>query len=50
MGTSKKPDGQLKRQLDTTKSKKFFNFEAKLFFDVGLKRTIDWYINTEIVS
>ena len=47
---SKKPDGQLKRQLDITKSKKFFNFEAKTPLDIGLKRTIDWYIKTEIVS
>jgi GDP-L-fucose synthase len=39
-----KPDGQPRRRLDTSKAKKLFGFEAKTFFDEGLKATIDWYI------
>ena len=41
---SSKPDGQPRRRLDTSKAKKFFGFEAKTFFDEGLRATIDWYI------
>jgi GDP-L-fucose synthase len=38
-----KPDGQPRRQLDVTRAKKHFGFEAKMSFDEGLKATIDWY-------
>jgi len=40
---SSKPDGQPRRMLDVSKAKKHFGFEAKTFFDEGLKATIDWY-------
>jgi GDP-L-fucose synthase len=40
---SSKPDGQPRRQLDVSKAKKYFGFEAKTSFDNGLKATIDWY-------
>jgi GDP-L-fucose synthase len=36
-------DGQPKRMLDTSKAEKEFCFKAKTDFEVGLKRTIDWY-------
>jgi len=39
-----KPDGQPRRCLDTSKAQKEFGFKAKVNFDEGLKRTIDWYI------
>ena len=39
-----KPDGQPKRSLDTSKALKEFGFKAKINFDDGLKKTIDWYI------
>ena len=39
-----KPDGQPRRCLDTSKAKKYFDFEAKSPFQEGLKKTIDWYI------
>lgn len=42
-----KPDGQPRRHLDTTKAKKEFGFMAKVGFDEGLRRTIEWYINHE---
>ena len=39
-----KPDGQPRRRLDTSKAKKEFGFVAKINFEEGLKRTIQWYI------
>ncbi len=41
-----KPDGQPRRCLVTSRAKEEFGFEAKVPFDEGLKRTIDWYINS----
>jgi len=40
-----KPDGQPRRCLVTSRAKEEFGFEAKVPFDEGLKRTIEWYIN-----
>jgi len=40
---SSKPDGQPRRQLDVSRAKELFGFEAKTPFDEGLKQTIDWY-------
>lgn len=39
-----KPNGQPRRCLDVSKAKKEFGFEAKIDFDVGLKKTIEWYL------
>ncbi len=39
-----KPDGQPRRQLDTSLAKKEFGFEAKTELKEGLKKTIDWYL------
>ncbi|MEW6103681.1 MAG: GDP-L-fucose synthase [bacterium] len=38
-----KPDGQPKRRLDTTKAEKEFGFCAKMDFEEGLRKTIEWY-------
>lgn len=38
-----KPDGQPRRRLDTTRVEREFGFRAKMDFEEGLKRTIDWY-------
>ena len=38
-----KPDGQPKRQLDVSRAKEKFGFEAKTTFDEGLANTIAWY-------
>jgi GDP-L-fucose synthase len=38
-----KPDGQSERRLDTSKAEREFGFQAKTPFEVGLKRTVDWY-------
>lgn len=37
-----KPDGTPARVMDTSKARAF-GFEAKVSFEVGLKRTIEWY-------
>ncbi len=39
----RKPKGQPRRRLDTTRAKKEFGFVAKTDFKQGLKRTIEWY-------
>lgn len=38
-----KPDGQPRRMLDVTRAEKFFGFKARMSFEDGLRRTIDWY-------
>jgi len=40
-----KPDGQPRRRLNVDRAKKEFGFVAKTSFKLGLKKTIDWYIN-----
>jgi len=37
------PDGQPKRRLDTKRAQKVFGFKARVSFEQGLKRTIQWY-------
>jgi len=39
-----KPDGQPRRMLDTSKAYKEFGFKAKTDFEIGLKKTIRWYL------
>ncbi len=39
-----KPNGQPRRALDTSRAEKFFGFRAQTPFDVGLKRTIEWFL------
>ncbi len=43
---SSKPDGQLRRCLDVSKAEIEFGFKARTSFEDGLKKTIDWYLNT----
>jgi len=45
-----KPDGQPRRRLDVSKAKKEFGFEAKTDFREGLRKTIEWYRKTTLVS
>jgi GDP-L-fucose synthase len=40
-----KPDGQPRRNLDTSKAEQLFGFRAQCPFEVGLQRTIEWYRN-----
>lgn len=39
-----KPDGQPRRCLDVTRAFNEFGFKAKINFDIGLEKTINWYI------
>jgi GDP-L-fucose synthase len=39
-----KPDGQPRRMLDTSRAEKEVGFKAKTDFEVGLKKTIEWYM------
>jgi GDP-L-fucose synthase len=41
-----KPDGQPRRMLNTTRALREFGFKAKTTFQDGLKKTIDWYLQT----
>lgn len=38
-----KPDGQPRRCLDTSKVERHFAFRAKMPFEEGLRRTVEWY-------
>lgn len=38
-----KPDGQPRRCLDTTRAREKFGFTARMDFDEGLRRTVEWY-------
>ena len=40
---SSKPDGQPRRQLDTTRALEKFGFRATTPLEEGLRRTIDWF-------
>jgi len=42
-----KPDGQPRRCLDTSKAEKEFGFKAKTPFEEGLRKTIEWYVQTK---
>ena len=38
-----KPNGQPRRCLDVSRAKKKFGFTAKIKFDEGLRKTVEWY-------
>jgi GDP-L-fucose synthase len=38
-----KPDGQPRRSLDTSRARQEFGFAARVPFEEGLRRTIEWY-------
>ncbi len=38
-----KPDGQPRRSLEVSKAKERLGFVARMDFETGLRRTIDWY-------
>ncbi|MDY6846304.1 MAG: GDP-L-fucose synthase [Chloroflexota bacterium] len=38
-----KPNGQPRRALDTSRAKEKFGFEARVDFDEGLQKTVEWY-------
>ncbi len=38
-----KPDGQPRRCLDTSRAAQYFGFKASTDFEMGLRKTIEWY-------
>lgn len=40
-----KPNGQPRRRLSVSRAKEAFGFEAKTTLDIGLQKTIDWYVS-----
>jgi GDP-L-fucose synthase len=40
-----KPEGQPRRMLDTSRAEREFGFKAKINFEEGLRKTIDWYLS-----
>ena len=38
-----KPNGQPRRQLDVSRARDMFGFEAEIQFDEGLRRTVEWF-------
>jgi len=40
-------DGQLERAINVSRAEKEFNFSAVTPLEEGLKKTIDWYLNTK---
>jgi GDP-L-fucose synthase len=45
-----KPNGQLKRKLDTSKAAMLLGFQARTVIDDGLRSTINWFINSRNIS
>jgi len=43
-----KPDGQPRRCLDTSRAWEKFGFRARMDFDEGLRKTIEWYRETRV--
>ena len=41
-----KPNGQPRRKLDVTRAEQRFGFRSATSFDVGLRRTVQWYRTT----
>jgi len=44
---SSKPNGQPRRALSTEKAYQEFGFQAKMDFEMGLRQTIEWYVQRE---
>ena len=38
-----KPNGQPRRGLDVSRAREYFGWQAKVQFEEGIRRTIDWY-------
>jgi len=43
---SKQPNGQPRRRLDVSRAEREFGFRAATPFEVGLRKTIDWYLSS----
>ena len=47
---STQPNGQPRRCLDVSRAEREFGFRAITPFDVGLRRTIEWYQSRRVQS
>ena len=45
-----KPNGQPRRKLDVSRAQSNFGFRARVDFEDGLKRTVDWYVQNSAES
>lgn len=45
---TKRPNGQPRRQLDVSRAKKYFGFEATTTFTDGLRKTVEWYLSNVV--
>jgi GDP-L-fucose synthase len=43
-----KPNGQPRRALDVSRAEKYFGFRAQMPFEEGLRRTIEWYRQSNV--
>ena len=43
-----KPNGQPRRRLDTTRAEREFGFKASVPLEKGLRKTVDWYQQTQL--
>jgi GDP-L-fucose synthase len=44
-----KPNGQPRRKLDTSRARALFGFTAQTSFAIGLRQTVDWYLQQGMV-
>lgn len=44
-----KPNGQPRRALDITRAQAYFGFKAQMPFEEGLRRTINWYRENQVI-
>jgi GDP-L-fucose synthase len=42
-----KPNGQPRRALDVSRAKAFFGFEARMPFEDGLRKTVEWFLENQ---
>jgi len=47
---SEKPDGQPRRQLDTSRAFERFGFRAQTSLEEGLVKTVNWYENSSVTT
>jgi GDP-L-fucose synthase len=47
---SSKPNGQPRRQLDVRRAAERFGFRARTPFEEGLKKTVDWYLESRLAT
>lgn len=44
------PNGQQRRQLDVSRARELFGFEARTTLDDGLRKTVEWYMTSRLTE